>query len=89
VNADALTPGVDLLNLMADFNFDVLLLFKYRRRPGDQLLDIADNLADVIGNASGRIRSVGTAFISDDFKLCVPVPGTRCGAHACRISSDN
>jgi hypothetical protein len=64
-----LTPGVDLNHLIADFNLDVLLFFKFPRGPGDQVFNVADNLADIIGNASSRIGRVSTTLVGDDFQL--------------------
>jgi hypothetical protein len=82
-------PSVDLLHLIADFNLDVLLLFKFPRGPGDQLFDVADNLADIVGDASGRIGRISAALIGYNFKLRIPAAGLGGGVHACGISTDN
>jgi hypothetical protein len=88
-NAQALTSGVDFQHFIADFDFNVLLFFKFFGGPGNQFLDVADNLADVVGDASGRIGREGTAFISDDFKLWIPAARPRSGCHAGCITTDN
>jgi len=54
---------------MADFDLDILFLFKFSRGPGNQVLDVADSLADIIGKASSGIGCVGTALEGNDFKL--------------------
>jgi len=74
---------------MAYFNLDVLLLFKFARGPSDQLFDVADNLADVVGNASGGIRRICTALIRFDFKLRISAAGLGGRTHARGISSDD
>jgi hypothetical protein len=84
-----LTPGVDFQHFIADFDFNVLLFFKFCGGPGNQVLDVADNLADIVGDASGRIGGVGTAFIGGDFKLGIPAARPRSGCHARGITTDN
>ena len=88
-DTQALTSGVDLNYFTADFNLDVLLFFKFPGGSGDQILDVADNLADIVGDASGRIGGVGTAFIGGDFKLGIPAARPRSGCHARGITTDN
>ena len=68
-NAQALTSGVDFQHFIADFDFNVLLFFKFFGGPGNQVLDVADNLADIVGDASSRIGRVSTTLVGDDFQL--------------------
>jgi hypothetical protein len=74
---------------MPDFNLDVLLLSEFPGGPGDQLFNVADNLADIIGNASCGIGGIGAAFIGNDFKLIVLTPGLGSGAHSGGIAADH
>jgi hypothetical protein len=88
-DTQALTSGVDLNYFTADFNLDVLLFFKFPGGLGDQILDVADNLADIIGNASSGIRRVSPALIGCDFELCIPAARLGSGTHAGGITTDN
>jgi hypothetical protein len=53
------------------------------------MFDVADNLADVIGYASGGIRRVSASLIGCDIKLGTPTACLRSGRHAGGISTDN
>jgi hypothetical protein len=57
---------VDLLDLVVDASVDVLLLPKLLRRAGNERLCVVDNTADVVGNPSGPVGSVGPALEGDD-----------------------
>ena len=59
------------------------------RRAGDECVNVVDNLADVVGYSSGRIRGVGTALKGDDFKFGPSSTRLRCRAHARRIATDD
>jgi hypothetical protein len=74
---------------MADLGLDVLLFLEFCGRPGDQSVDVADNLADVIGYASGGIGRVSAPLVSDNFKLRILAAGLGSGTHACSISPDH
>jgi hypothetical protein len=88
-DTQALTSGVDLNHFIADFNLDVLLFFKFPGGPGDQILDVADNLADIIGNASSGIGRVNPALIGRDFELCIPAACLGSGTHAGGVTTDH
>jgi len=53
------------------------------------MFDVADNLADVIGYASGGIRRVSAALIGCDIKLGTPTACLRSSRHAGGICTDN
>jgi hypothetical protein len=74
---------------IADFDLNVLLLFKCPGGPGHQMLDVVDNLADVIGYTSGGIRRIGASLIGCDIKLGILPACLRSGRHAGGIPTDH
>jgi hypothetical protein len=88
-DAQALITNVDHHHFIADFDLNVLLFFKFPGRPGDQALDVADNLADVIGNASSGIGREGSSLTGDNFKLLILSTGLRSSAPTGRVTADN
>ena len=83
-------PGdVDGLYLVEGTCVDIVLITKSLRRTSDQRLDVVDNPADVVGDPSGGVGGVGTAFEGDDFKLGPSPTRLRRRAHARRIAADH
>jgi hypothetical protein len=70
-----LPSGINFLHFGSDLYIDVLLLFEFPGGSGDQVLDVADNLADIIGYASSRIGRISAALVGGDFKLRIPATG--------------
>ena len=60
---------VDGLDFMERACIDVLLVAERLGGTRNQCLNIVDNLADVIGNPSGRVGCVRTALKSDDLEF--------------------
>jgi hypothetical protein len=58
-----------LQHFVADFDLDIVLLSEFPWSPGDQVIDVADNLADIIGYSSSGIRREGTALEGRDFEV--------------------
>jgi hypothetical protein len=54
---------------MQNSDLDVLFFLKFLRSPRNQLIDIADNTADIIGDPSGGVRCIFAAFECEDFKI--------------------
>jgi hypothetical protein len=60
---------IDFDDFMKDAGINAVLVPKGIRRDGDELIDVVDNLADIIGNASGRIGRVGSFLECDDVQI--------------------
>jgi hypothetical protein len=56
---DTAVLQIDLGDFMQDTGIDAVFIPKFFRRDGNELPDIVDNLADIIGNASGRVGCMG------------------------------
>jgi hypothetical protein len=52
---DATALQINLQDFMEDTGIDAVVVSKLRRSDHDELPDIVDNLADIVGNASGGI----------------------------------
>jgi hypothetical protein len=72
-----------------DTRVDILLLAEGLWRASDQCVNVVDNLADVVGNPSGGVRSVGATLEGDDLKIRSLPTCLRCRAHTCRIAADD
>jgi hypothetical protein len=86
---NALVFRVDLLDLMENTGVDAVIGLEFLRCDRDQRFDIVDNLADVVGNASGRVGRVGAFLEGNDVQILVQ-PLCLCGgAHSRRIAADD
>jgi hypothetical protein len=70
-------------------DIDVLLFPKDFRTADDEGLYSIDKPADVVGNASGGIRGVGTLLNGNDFHFRLLAASLGGAAHPCRIPSDD
>ena len=80
---------IDINDLVEDPGVDAVIVPEFFRGDRDELPDVVDNLADIVGNASSRVRGVGPFLESNDIQvrpepLCL---GRR--AHPCRIPADH
>jgi hypothetical protein len=53
---------IDLGDFMQDTGIDAVFVSKFFRCDGNELPDIVDNLADIVGNASGRVGCMGPSL---------------------------
>jgi len=67
--------GIDFQHFIADPGFDVLFLSEFPGGPGNQTFDVADNLADIVGNSSSGIGRKRAALKGRNFKLRVSAAG--------------
>jgi hypothetical protein len=54
---------------MQNAGVDAIFVAEYFGRDGDELLDVVDNLADIVGNASGRIGRMGSFLEGDNLQI--------------------
>ena len=69
IHEDAPVFRVDLLDLMEHPGVDAVIGFEFLRRDRDQRFDIVDNLADIVGDASGRVGGVGPLLEGNDIQI--------------------
>jgi hypothetical protein len=82
-------PQIDVGDLVEDPGVDAVIVPEFFRCDRDEFADVVDNLADIVRNASGRVRGVGSFFKGDDIQVR-PEPfclGRR--THARRIPADD
>jgi hypothetical protein len=60
---------IDFDDFMKDAGIDAVFVPKGIRRDGDEPIDVVDNLADIIGNASGRIGRMGSFLEGDNLQI--------------------
>jgi len=80
---------IDFRDLVKGPGVNVPLFPELFRCDGDEGLQVVDDTADVVWNASGRVGGVWTALENDDFQILSTSAGLRGRAHSSRISSDD
>jgi hypothetical protein len=68
-------------------HIDVVFIAERLGSPGDEGIFTVDQTGDVVGNASGRIRSMAAAFENRYVHFGLQPADLRCGAHARRIAT--
>jgi hypothetical protein len=66
---DTAVLQIDLGDFMQDTGIDAVFIPKFFRRDRYELPDIVDNLADIIGNASGRVGCMGSFLEGYDVQV--------------------
>jgi hypothetical protein len=74
---------------MAHPGVNVVIRLEFLRCYGDQLFDIVDNLADVVGDASDRVGGMGSLLEGNDLKIFFESLRLGGGAHPRRVSADD
>ena len=89
IHVDAPVFGVDLLDLMEHPGVDTVIGFECLRSHRDEGLDVVDNLADVVGDASGRVGGVGASLECNDVQILAQPLCLGGGAHPCGVPADD
>jgi hypothetical protein len=66
---DPAISEIDFGDLMQNAGVDAVVVAKCFGRNGDEPIDVVDNLADIIGNASGRIGRMGSFLEGDNLQV--------------------
>jgi len=88
-DADAAAFQVNLGRLVEDAGIDPVFVAKFLRRDRNQFGDVVDNLADVVGNASGGVGGVGPLLEDHDVQPGLEPFRLRGGAHSRRVAADD
>jgi hypothetical protein len=80
---------VDFHDLVKDPGINVPLFPEFFRCDGNEGFQVVDDTADVVRDASGRVRYVRAALEDHDFQILSSSAGLRSRAHSSRIPSDN
>jgi hypothetical protein len=81
--------NVDFRDLVKGPGVNVSLFPEFFRCDGDEGLQVVDDTADIVRDASGRVRGVWTALEDDDCQILSVAAGLRGRAHSSRIPSDD
>jgi hypothetical protein len=66
---DPAIPEVDFRDLMKGSGVNVPLFPEFFRCDGDEGLEVVDDTADVVRDASGRVRGVRASLEDNDFQI--------------------
>ena len=89
VHEDAPVFRVDLLDLMEHPGVDAVIGLEFLRCHRDQRFDVVDNLADVVGDASGRVGGMGAFLEGNDVQILAQPLCLGGGAHPCGVPADD
>jgi hypothetical protein len=80
---------VNFDDFMKDTGIDAVFIPKFFRCDGCQLPDIVDNLADIVGNASSRVGSMGSFLEGYNVQFGFQSLCLGGSAHSCSVSPDD
>jgi hypothetical protein len=88
-DTDTAVLQINFGDLMQDTGIDAVFIPKFFRCDGNELPDIVDNLADIVGNASGRVGCMGPFLEGNDIQIRIESLCLGRRAHARRIAADD
>jgi hypothetical protein len=86
---DTAVLQIDLGDLMQDTGIDAIVIPKFLRRNRNELPDVVDNLADIVGNTSGRVGCMGPFLEGNDIQIRFEPHCLGRRAHTRRIAADD